>query len=279
MAYCGRCRAQFAGGVVTTSGRSRCVWSRLGYGGGIVAAHVLMVDDDPAHARMHVFLLASEGYTVTAVADPPAAFATLRARACDLVLFVPRPPDLGIAVAGLKRAYPAVPLIVLHTPDARHRSEDAVAALQSGADAYIPAPCDPAVLRLRIAAVLRGFRCSAEPEDTVVVGDAALDRTRLTFTGASGTPVHLTPMEARIMACLMHTPRVVVSREHLIAHAWGGAAARGYNRVDVFVHRLRRKIAAHPQDRDLIATVRGIGYRFGVPAPSRGGAHVSWGTP
>jgi DNA-binding response OmpR family regulator len=78
----------------------------------------------------------------------------------------------------------------------------------------------------------------------------------------------------RLLECLMRNANAVISREKLIVETWGYDSGSADNRIDVYIRRLRRKIEAHAKDRDLIRTVRGIGYTFhgdpGNDRPERG---------
>ena len=62
----------------------------------------------------------------------------------------------------------------------------------------------------------------------------------------------------------MRNARAVTTREQLIAQTWGYESESANNRLDVYMRRLRHKIEAHPQGRNLIRTIRGIGYSFMV---------------
>ena len=60
----------------------------------------------------------------------------------------------------------------------------------------------------------------------------------------------------------MRNANAVIPREKLIAQTWGYESENADNRIDVHIRRLRHKIEAHPKDRHLIRTVRGVGYTF-----------------
>jgi DNA-binding response OmpR family regulator len=66
----------------------------------------------------------------------------------------------------------------------------------------------------------------------------------------------------RLLECLMRNANAVIPREKLIQQTWGYESENADNRIDVHIRRLRHKIEAHPKDRNLIRTVRGVGYTF-----------------
>jgi DNA-binding response OmpR family regulator len=90
------------------------------------------------------------------------------------------------------------------------------------------------------------------------VGSVQLDlRTRR--VRVSGHEVALTPREYRLLEVLMRHPDQVLSRDQLLAHAWGYAAEPGTNVVNVYVSALRKKLGE-----DAIEAVRGVGYRLRI---------------
>jgi DNA-binding response OmpR family regulator len=111
----------------------------------------------------------------------------------------------------------------------------------------------------RVRAVLR----RTEPEedaDRLVLGDVVVDRRGRTVT-VGGAPVDLTAKEFDLLAHLLASPGVVISRERLLDRVWGLSFPGGTRTVDVHVGQLRRKLA-RPQ---LVRTVRGAGYKAVAP--------------
>jgi len=225
--------------------------------------HILIVDNDPLHAKMLSFLLADAGYEASTLADTHAAAAAISREAIDLTLLAVTPPSLdGFALCTrLRRQHSDTPVILmseLHTPD------HLVQGFAQGADDYVARPYDPAELIARVQAVLRRYRRVERHRfgAEVRVGARSLDLGTLAFSGAAGRPVSVTPTEMRLLECLMRNADAVIPRETLIVQTWGYDSESADNRVDVYIQRLRRKIEAHPQDRGLIRTVRGVGYCF-----------------
>ena len=77
-----------------------------------------------------------------------------------------------------------------------------------------------------------------------------------------GRALSLTIRELQLLAAFVEHPERVVTREELYRQVWGGSPAPADRSVDVYVSRLRTKLAEALPDRTLIHTHTGIGYRF-----------------
>jgi DNA-binding response OmpR family regulator len=143
---------------------------------------------------------------------------------------------------------------------ARDEEADLLVGLAVGADDYLTKPFSPRELAARVHALLRRVGRSAgdEPSDPIRLGDLKIDRDqRRVWRG--GVPAHLTPIEFALLVELARRPRVVLSRQRLLAEVWGWADGSGTRTVDSHVKALRRKLGA-----DLIRTVHGVGYALEV---------------
>jgi DNA-binding response OmpR family regulator len=158
----------------------------------------------------------------------------------------------------LREAGDWTPVIFL---TARDDEVDRVVGLELGADDYVTKPFSPRELVARIRAVLRRTSGAAGEADAVRrVGVVTLDPARHRVH-ADGVKVVLTSTEFELLGHLMRRPGRVFTREELLASVWGYAAHAGTRTVDVHVAQVRGKLAeASPLARDLIRTVRGVGY-------------------
>ena len=225
--------------------------------------HILVVDDDPLHTKLLTFLLEDHGYAVAALDDPRAVPPTLHQHPVDLILTeLALPYQDGFSLcAHLKRTHADTPVVIC---SARRETHDLVKGFAHGADDYVTRPYEPAELLARVQAVLRRYRRVERNRYGVLVkvGGTSLDLGRLTFTATSGAAILVTPTEMRILECLMRNAHQVITREKLIEQTWGYDSESADNRVDVYIRRLRHKIEAHPKDRHLIRTIRGVGYVY-----------------
>jgi len=141
---------------------------------------------------------------------------------------------------------------------ARDSVEDRVAGLDTGADDYLVKPFAFAELLARLRALAR--RGELERPSVVEVGDLRLDpATREVRRGES--QIQLSAKEFALLETFMRRPGEVLSRLHLLEHAWDFAYDNRSNVVDVHVRRLRRKID-EPFGRRSLETIRGAGYRL-----------------
>jgi two-component system, OmpR family, response regulator len=145
---------------------------------------------------------------------------------------------------------------------ARDSVEDRVAGLDTGADDYLVKPFAFAELLARLRALVRRGDLTRLP--VLEVGDLRLDpATRQAWRGR--TEIYLSSKEFALLETFMRRPDQVLSRLHLLEHAWDFAYENRSNVVDVFVRHLRRKID-EPFGRCSLETVRGAGYRLRADA-------------
>jgi two-component system, OmpR family, response regulator len=141
---------------------------------------------------------------------------------------------------------------------ARDSVEDRVAGLDTGADDYLVKPFAFAELLARLRALVR--RGDSERPNVLEVGDLRLDpATREVRRGDQD--IRLSAKEFALLETFMRRPGEVLSRLHLLEHAWDFAYENRSNVVDVYVRHLRRKIDK-PFGRRSLETVRGAGYRL-----------------
>jgi two-component system phosphate regulon response regulator PhoB len=147
----------------------------------------------------------------------------------------------------------AVPVIMV---TAKGQEEDVVLGLEAGADDYVIKPFGVKVLLARVKAALR--RAPPSPDGRIVLDGLVIDPERHAVT-VEGTDLSLTATEFRILRCLASRPGRVFTRDQLVDRAIGRNALVTDRNIDVHVGAVRKKLGEH---RDLIETVRGVGYRF-----------------
>jgi two-component system OmpR family response regulator len=148
-----------------------------------------------------------------------------------------------------------VPVLML---TARDSVDDRVAGLDTGADDYLVKPFAFAELLARLRALAR--RGELVRPNVLEAGDLRLDpASRRVWRGAS--EIQLSAKEFALLETFMRRPDQVLTRLHLLEHAWDFAYENRSNIVDVYVGHLRNKID-QPFGRNTIETVRGAGYRL-----------------
>ena len=221
----------------------------------------LLVEDDPMIGDTLRAALRMEGHAVDWVRDAAAAEATLASEAFDLVLL-----DLGLpqgdglqVLRGLRARGNATPVIVL---TARDGPGDRVAGLDAGADDYLVKPFGAAELLARVRAQLRRQALaplSAQP--VLRFGRTTVDLARRVVE-RDGEPMHLTPIEYRLLTQLASQPDRVITHQQLLKAVWGPGHAEDTHYVRVHMANLRKKVEDDASMPRHLLTEAGIGYRF-----------------
>jgi len=180
-------------------------------------------------------------------------------RGYDLVVLDLMLPDRdGVDVCkSLRRRGISTPILIL---TALSDMETKIGGLDSGADDFLTKPFDFDEFLARVRALLRRGR--ATEASVLTYGDVVLDLVQRTVT-RNGHPVKLSGKEIALLEYLMRHPDRVLTRQSILEKVWGIDDQPGSNVIDVHVSSLRRKIDRNA-DSELIHTVVGTGYRFGV---------------
>jgi len=226
---------------------------------------ILIVDDERDLLSLLDFNLRQAGFETMLAACGQEALQHLRRRVPDLVLLDLMLPDIsGTEVCRTVKSESRtrhVPVIML---TAKGGEVDKVVGFELGADDYVTKPFSVRELVLRVRAVLR--RASG----TVVgngrapssVGPLRVDLdAHRAYVGAD--EVVLTPLEFRLLVTFMSRVGRVQSREQLLMDVWEMSSEIETRTVDTHVKRLREKLGTA---RDMLETVRGVGYRLVNPA-------------
>ncbi len=214
---------------------------------------VLLVEDEPTLRGQLRTALAHAGYAVDEAGNGRDALHLGATEPFDAVVLDLGLPELdGLSVLKQWRdAGRTMPVLVLTARDGWHEK---VAGIDAGADDYLAKPFHMEELLARIRALIR--RAQGLASALLQCGALSLD-TRSGRVTCDGQTVSLTSHEFRLLAYLMHRPGQVVSRTELTEHLYAQDFDRDSNTIEVFVGRLRRKLAP-----DTIETVRGMGYRL-----------------
>jgi DNA-binding response OmpR family regulator len=220
---------------------------------------ILVVEDEPGIALGLEDDLKMEGYDVETVADGIAAARRARETAFDLILLdVMLPGKDGFEVCReLRHAGLRTPILML---TAKTQEAEKVMGLELGADDYVTKPFGTRELRARIKALLRRGNGEADL-DCCRFGDVEVDFQRGELR-RRGQAVDLTPIEFKLLAQFIRSRGRVLSRERLLAGAWGPDTFASERIVDNHIVNLRRKIEEDPANPRYLRNVRGLGYRF-----------------
>jgi len=216
---------------------------------------VLLVEDEPNLGRAVQEQMVADGHAVDWFTRLDDAEGALRTTGYELVLLDLHLPDgRGLdLLRRLRQRGDATPVIIL---TARDQISDRIEGLNSGADDYLVKPFDLSELSARVLAVAR--RYAGNPNPLFRLGTLEIDQARRAIR-VDGKAVDLTRREWALLDQLLRRPGAIASKEQLEEALYAFGAEIESNAVEVHVSRLRKKLG-----RDLIKTVRGVGYRLEV---------------
>lgn len=217
------------------------------------------MEDEPDIALGLEDDLRVEGYEVEVVTDGDTACIRGREPSWDMILLdvmLPRKDGFDVC-RDLRRAGVRTPIILL---TAKAQEAEKVLGLELGADDYLTKPFSLRELRARIKAVLRRQAPAASLE-VYRFGDVEVDFARAEVR-RQGSVVEVTPIELRMLGAFLERRGRVLSREQLLAAAWGGEVHVTDRAVDAHIVNLRKKIEPRPAEPRYLLSVRGLGYRF-----------------
>jgi two-component system phosphate regulon response regulator PhoB len=218
----------------------------------MVREKILIVEDEIDILEVIEYNLSREGYRVLSIA---------RSEAPDLVLLDLMLPGLdGFEVCRKLKADAVTYDIPIIMVTAKGEESDIVLGLGLGADDYVTKPFSPKELVARVKAVMR--RGALKPDEgakeRTVAGSLTVDAARHEVL-LDEQPVAVTPTELRLLHLLVSHPGRVFTRDQLLSRVIGEGAFVVDRNIDVHIRGIRSKLGSH---RDMIETVRGVGYRF-----------------
>lgn len=224
-------------------------------------ARILIVEDEANIRRFVRIALQDEGFHVFEADSVKRALIHAASRQPDLVIV-----DLGLPDSDGKqlirelRGWLAVPILVL---SARDREEEKVAALDAGADDYLTKPFGVPELLARIRAQLRrhGHTGTVMATSKVVFGEIAVDLATHEVW-RSGQPVHLTPIEYRLLCAMIRGQSRVLTHRQLLLEVWGLDYVDRTHYLRVHMAHLRQKLEVDPAQPQYFITELQVGYRL-----------------
>ncbi len=218
---------------------------------------ILLTEDDAALGEALRFKLTESGYAVDWVRDGTLADEALRGAIYDLLIL-----DLGLpqldgydVLRRLRKHDGRLPVLIL---SGRESADAKVHGLDLGADDSLVKPFSLDELQARVRALLRRGTGSASPE--IVAADIHFDTVeRAAYL--QGRRLDLSTHETAVLEALLNRLGRVVSKEQLLEQLYDYDRDVGYNAIEVYVHRLRKKIQASGL---AVRTVYGRGYALDV---------------
>ena len=226
------------------------------------AATILVVEDEDEIRRFVRLSLQAEGHAVHEAATLQRGLIEAGTRRPDLlVLDLGLPDGDGVSLIRELRSWSAAPVIVL---SARSGEADKIRALDAGADDYLVKPFGAGELLARVRAQLRRRPLAATGTEAAPVlrfGEVMVDLARRVVERA-GQPLHLTPIEYKLLIHLATQPDRVITHQQLLKAVWGPGHAEDLHYVRVHMANLRKKVEPQPSMPVHLLTEAGVGYRF-----------------
>ena len=225
---------------------------------------ILVVDDESRMRKLVRDFLVKKGFIVVEAADGEEAIDKFFADKdiALVILDVMMPKMDGWQVCREIRQYSKVPIILL---TARSDEMDELLGFELGIDEYITKPFSPKILVARVEAILR--RSNALDEDEILeAGGIKLNKSAHEVT-IDGEPVELSFKEFELLAYFLSNQGVALSRERILNNVWNYDYYGDARTIDTHVKKLRSKLK---EKGDLIATVRGMGYKLDLNNAKQG---------
>ncbi|WP_175400074.1 response regulator transcription factor [Tsukamurella pseudospumae] len=222
---------------------------------------VLVIEDEPALARLTREYLVRDGFDVTIAGDGEQGLALARELEPAVILLdIGLPRIDGLEVCRAVRSFSDAYVIML---TARGDELDRIVGLSVGADDYLVKPFSPREVVARVRAMLRRPRTMPDGAGAARRFGALTVDPIAREVRVADEAVELTATEFDVLATLARSPNVAFSRAQLIESIWGTGWVGDERLVDVHVGRVRRKLGDDAADPRFVRTVRGVGYRMG----------------
>jgi two-component system alkaline phosphatase synthesis response regulator PhoP len=223
-------------------------------------AKILVIDDESSIVNLVTAYLKPEGYEVYTATDGNSGLKAARAFKPDLIILDIMLPGMdGIELLSRLRRESDVYVIML---TAKTEETDKIVGLSVGADDYVTKPFSPRELVARVKAALRRIETGAGSGGREARGVLSFKHIRMDVDARKVSvdehSIELTAVEFDLLKALAENRGRVLSREQLLEKVWGGEYFGEMRVVDVHLGHIRLKLGRE----DLIATVRGVGYRF-----------------
>ena len=222
---------------------------------------VLIIEDDERIRGIVRMLLESQRYRVVEAESAARGILEARSHRPDLIVVDLGLPDRdGLHLIRDIREFSPMPILVL---SARTMEAEKIAALDAGADDYVSKPFSALELLARVRAALRRNARGNGQLPHIRLGALTLDLSKRTVHGP-GEPVHLTPLEFRVMDCLARNAGMIVTQAQLIREAWGPDRLGDSRGLRSYIKMLRQKLEPDPRQPRYLITEAGVGYRLQV---------------
>lgn len=223
--------------------------------------NVLIIDEDVSFSSTLKEHLEQESFQVKTISDPYLAMPTAHDFKPDLFVLEINIPGLdGFQICRILRAVKEFSLTPIFFVSSDNNVEHRVKAFEYGCDSFFNKPINMRELTLAIKAVLKrvGFAEDIHSESTLLQAGSLKFDEKKRLVSVNNKPIELTPIQYRLLHCLIKDKGNIQTRDHLRTKIWPHLNPAESRAIDVHIRRLREKLA---EDGNLIETIRGVGYR------------------
>ncbi len=226
---------------------------------------LLLVEDDQSTAKSIELMLKSEGYMVDTTDLGEDGLDLGKLYDYDIIILDLMLPDMDgyDVLRSLRSAKVETPILIL---SGLSELDNKIKGLGFGADDYLTKPFDKRELIARIQAIVR--RSQGHSQSEIVTGRVKVNLDSRTVD-VDGTPLHLTGKEYGILELLSLRKGSTLTKEMFLNHLYGGMDEPEVKIIDVFICKLRKKIANLTDGDNYIETVWGRGYVLRDPEEER----------
>jgi two-component system, OmpR family, KDP operon response regulator KdpE len=222
-------------------------------------ASVLVIEDEPEIRHILRGALESEGYRVLESASARRGTIDAGSHKPDLAIVDLGLPDFdGVEVIRRIREWSPMPIVVL---SARIQERSKIEALDAGADDYVTKPFGVGELLARVRVALRHATRAASGRNVLAFEKTQIDLEKREAS-RDGIPVHLTPIEFKLLTCMAKHLGMVVTHRQLLTEVWGPTHASHTHYLRIYMKQLREKLEADPVRPRHLVTETGVGYRL-----------------
>jgi len=221
-----------------------------------MGAFIVIVEDEEDILELIEYNLDKEGFDIMGFTSTKNVGQLLEEEDVDLLIMDRNLPGVEGSefVAQMRKIGVETPVIYL---SAKNKESDIEEGFERGGDDYITKPFNMKELILRIKAVLKRTQ-KDKTEGKVTYRDITLDLGSRELS-IEGNKVELTKLEFDLLHTLITNQNIVLDRDYLLEHVWGGDAIYQDRTVNVAINRLKEKIDPD-KEKEYIKTVRGVGY-------------------
>lgn len=220
---------------------------------------ILLVDDEVDILEIVGYNLNQEGYQIFTAENGKKAVEKAKKHLPHLIIMDVMMPEMdGMEACEIIRKVPELSNTVITFLTARNEDYSQVAGFDAGADDYIAKPIKPKVLVSKVKALLRRFKETELPSDSLSVGGIEINREEYKIH-KDGEEIILPRKEFELFYLLASKPGKVFKRDEILDKVWGNEVVVGGRTIDVHIRKLREKIGD-----DFFKTIKGVGYKFEI---------------